>query len=570
MQPHQEATTKGDVLGFGELAMVFSLYLLIYSLTLSRVPSATTDSINYINTIDSGVHLFHPHHLLYNSLARMWIVLWRTLGVHIDSEILASELNAIFGALGLCAFYGIVRMRLGCNRGIALLATALPAFSFGFWYYSGCVDVYIIPLFFLLTAFYYLTAEHVDSTVFILAGFLNGIAVIVAEISVLFAAVVLLAAWYSHRRGDSPLGKSLRNYVLTASPTAALPYLWVFFSRASPSQSVVDWLAGYAHNPKYWSALSVSSIFQAVIGLGQAFVGMHFLFALPVVRLWLESNLRGFYLTNDVYLVRNLGPGVASLLLICSLVLCLIVVIAGGVSVAKISALPVQKRRLVCLSLVWTCAYGIFILFYVASNAKYWIAPSVCLWIVFLAFWLDSANRRAPYLWARGVVAIVVALMFVVNFGGSIRFTRNRKNDYYYSQIQPLLSVSNANDLIVIGRSWKLEGYLLRYGRVKVVALTSICESSDGSPERFRQVESAIDDELAAGGRVLISREAIALEPETIRNYPGITSFQTLWNDYRQRWIVKEFPETAVYVLEPMNADCLEPRHETCAARFGN
>jgi len=55
--------------------------------------------------------------------------------------------------------------------------------------------------------------------------------------------------------------------------------------------------------------------------LGQAFIGSHFLFALPRVRSVIGSILPEFYLTHNVYLVRNLKIGVAYLLVILSGVL---------------------------------------------------------------------------------------------------------------------------------------------------------------------------------------------------------------------------------------------------------
>jgi len=119
------------------------------------------------------------------------------------AAILVSELNAIFGALTLCVFYSFLRARLACGRFTAILGTSLPAFSFAFWYYSGGVETYIIPGFFLWLALYALTADHVPAKAFLLVGFLNATAVLTAEMSVLFATVVLLAAWHSHRRATA-------------------------------------------------------------------------------------------------------------------------------------------------------------------------------------------------------------------------------------------------------------------------------------------------------------------------------------------------------------------------------
>ena len=360
MKRHQEATMQSQSPTLRELAIPFAIYLVICTLTLSRVPSITTDSINYINSIDSACCWFHPHHLLYGPVAWAWVAICKSLGIRIDSDLLVSELNTIFGALSLCAFYSIVRCRLGSDRWTAVLVTGLPAFSWGLRYYSGCVEVYVIPLFCLLLSLFLLSAEHLDGRTFAFAGFLNEIAVALAELSVLFVVVVLFAAWYGHQRGDGRLTKSLTIYVSAALPTVALPYLWALSSlhRVTSFETALRWLTDYGHYSRFWSPLSASSVFKAGVGLGQAFIGSHFVFALPLFRSWVEIKLREVYLINDIYLVRNLGAAVARFLVALSIALCLIVLFSGGFSIFSWPELSSQKQRLICLSLVWVLAYG--------------------------------------------------------------------------------------------------------------------------------------------------------------------------------------------------------------------
>ncbi len=103
----------------GELAIPFVVFLALYIATISHIPSAARDSISYITNIDSGLKLayphnplFHPHHLLYNGLARTWIALCRSLGLTSGVVFLIPLLNSIFGALTLCVFYRLLRKRL--------------------------------------------------------------------------------------------------------------------------------------------------------------------------------------------------------------------------------------------------------------------------------------------------------------------------------------------------------------------------------------------------------------------------------------------------------------------------
>ena len=562
-KPYDQVTGGTTSLTVTEIAIPFALYLLIYLSTISKVPSVATDSIQYINHIDASERFFHAHHLLYNSFAWMWIAFWRQLGVHTDSALLVSGLNAIFGALTLCVFYSVLRVRLGCDRLTAFLGTSLPAFSFSFWYYSGCVEVYIIPLFLLWVCFYILTGDHVGEKTFALVGFLNGLAVVLAQMSVLFAPVVFLAAWYAHRRGDLGVARSLRNYVLVAMPTAVIPY-WaalLYVGRASSFKSAWAWLTLYANQPQYWSAPSFTTVVKAGAGLGQAFLGGHFIFAIPGARAWLERMLQGFYMTNEVYLVRNLGKGVAYLLVALSVALFLIVVTSLAAGLGHWSRLSSKKQALVYLLLVWTLAYTILVVFYTAVNAKLWIAQTLCLWMIFFVLLLGlRTNRGKSARSSEIILAVAVVLTFLVNFMGSIRFTLDKSNDYYYSRVGPLLSVSKQGDLIVIGTAWKFQPYLRRYGKASILSLTSVYRTSGASPESVQQVQSAIDHELAAGGKVVISGEALSPEKETIQRYPGITIFGTVWDRYRQRWHEIQAPTGVVYVLQQT------PRNSTPAA----
>ena len=59
--------------GIAEYAVVYSAALFFYLLTLTQNFSAAHDSITYLNDIVHKENLFHPHHLLYNSAASVWL-----------------------------------------------------------------------------------------------------------------------------------------------------------------------------------------------------------------------------------------------------------------------------------------------------------------------------------------------------------------------------------------------------------------------------------------------------------------------------------------------------------------
>ena len=92
-----------------EMIILFAIFFMIYSYTISNNLSLSHDSIKYINRIDGNIELFHPHHLLYNGFAVIWVSLLRIFGNTSDSVYLVSLLNSIFGALVISIFYVIGR-----------------------------------------------------------------------------------------------------------------------------------------------------------------------------------------------------------------------------------------------------------------------------------------------------------------------------------------------------------------------------------------------------------------------------------------------------------------------------
>ncbi len=130
--------------------------LALYAATLAQNFALAHDSVSYLIEIERGAvdGLFHPHHLLYNALAALWLGGLRALGLGADGGLLVALLNAIFGAAGIAVVYAFLRRRAALPLGLALAATALVACSFGYWFYSVSVEVYLIPLFFLLAALY--------------------------------------------------------------------------------------------------------------------------------------------------------------------------------------------------------------------------------------------------------------------------------------------------------------------------------------------------------------------------------------------------------------------------------
>src|SRR5262245_28012663 len=174
--------------------VVAALALCAYAATLSPNLAAAHDAVVYMNLIDGSEPAFHPHHLLFAPLAQLWIAALRHLGVGAESSRLVALLDACAGAAGLAVVYALLRRRAEFGPAFAGVVTLCAGASFGFWFYSVSVEVYMLPLALVLAALYVLGGRGSLERRFAAAGALHGAAVLFHQLHVLFFPAVLWAA----------------------------------------------------------------------------------------------------------------------------------------------------------------------------------------------------------------------------------------------------------------------------------------------------------------------------------------------------------------------------------------
>jgi len=545
-----------------ELLIPFFVPLILYILTISDNLSVSSDSIDYINTMDnslaSGSVLFHPHHLLSQPVGVLWLAFLRSIGITSDSARIVPLLPAIIGSLTLCVFYLILRNRLGLSRILSLLGTALPAFSFAFWYYSGCVDVYNIPFLFLTLSFYLVTGDKLGAKQSILIGFITALAVIFHQVHILFVPVVV-AAFYIRRREPVSFLRRTVSYLAGLVPTVVLPYLLVIFAvkRFTTIDKILDWITMYGHNSAYWHPLSLSTLFKAVTGFSRSIIGYHFIMVIPSFRSLIDRFFANKWLADEYYLVHEMDPRLAIILLGLSVLLTFLVLMFTILRLRNIGKIWTGTQTVIPLVPIWFMIYGSFFFFFEPQNFKFWITQSLCWWLFFIALFAfpKTSKPRTENFKVLGL-SLIAILILLVNYMGSIAYTTSRTNDYYYQQAAPLAELSNCGDLIIADRSWVVDDYLNRFTEADILCLTDVYEESEDSGAYILNVENAITQTLESGNRVLVLEEAVNLEVQTIRNYgEEIMDIGEFWDNYRNKWQKVEMELTTIYLIELENQE---------------
>jgi hypothetical protein len=544
-----------------QASIVASFFLAFYLATLSRNLALAHDSVYYLHAIETGIDLFHPHHLFYAPLARAWLLGLRLFAPQVNPTLAVDALNSVAGALGAAVSFLLLRRRFGLSVAAAFVGTALAGLSFGYWFYSVCIEVYLIPLSFLLLTLHVLSGGPFTGRRAAAVACLHALAVVFHQVHVLFGSVVVAAWAWTARRDFSGALRGAAAYLALVIPLVVIPYVLVMAVplRLHSAGEGWLWLTTYARQSEFWSPLALSTAVKAGVGALRAVFGMHFAFAVPAVRQVIGRVFPGQLSVDEMYLVRPMAPATGVVLL------CLAVAVLAGTALGWLGGwrrkepLDETAARTLLLLGVWIATYAVFFFFWVPFNPEFWIPQVTAGWLAFAGVLLApraGATSRSTWLWLASYLALG---LLVVNGLGTIRWTAAADRDYYSVQTAPLSHLSREGDLVVFGRKWILEGYLRRLSPAEGIGILESRKTSGGGEAFEDSLEMRVHGALARGGRVWVSREAVELEPPVTASLGRDTvRVRRLWAPYAGAWrAVHEGPSL---FYEIVSADTAQAR----------
>lgn len=483
---------------------------------LSRTPNLALahDAAGYLAVIveGTGADLAHPHHLLYHPVAKLWLVLLRSVGLGGDPALAVASLNSVAGAVCVGLVVALLRHRGGASRALAAAGAASAAVSFGLWFYSACVEVYIIPLAFLLGALYVALGPLTWRRA-VAVGILHGLAMVFHQVHVLFG-VVVLAVWWREGGARSNL-RWVGGYIAAGTVVVALAYGTALAVAVRPAsvEEAWTWFTLYAQDSEgYVSGLSVGTFAKAMVGFTRSVVGSHFAFAMPVVQGLIERVFPDKILTDETFLVAGL-PGWVPPVLVGLSVVATLLGLGLVVRAARSPKLPASGLRTGLWA--WVGVYAAFFLFWDPFNVEFWIPQTTALWML-LALRLvqteSSAPRRFP---SWGVLAGMAVLLAVINGVGTIGPASDPDNDAFAYQLKPLDGRLREGDLLVVDRAHIIEYYAaLRFG-VETVGLAEAVR--EGGPKAgAASVDAAVRQVRGSGRTVALARDVFDPKPTTV------------------------------------------------------
>lgn len=475
------------------VAAVFVLYVVTYA----SIPAA--DGYWVLNNIERGdlVLLFNPPSLVtqlgFFGLKR----LADRLGFSVATLTIIQTVNALAAGVGAALLYAIVRT-LGGSRLLGVLSGALLAVSFGYWQFADG-ELQLLSLVVLLVIFWLIARARDSWTWRFVAGvaLLNSLAGMLRQENVIFgfAAVALLCV-------GRPWRHAVRDALLYAGIGAIGMWTTVLFIGllwAPGVQTVTDAVRWYL-----W-------LFRVHVGATQDFQGFEHAMKFDVPRV-VKGQLTAFIVGTQAIFdsIRDRA------LLSRPYVLGLSAVTVGAYAIMAILVFELRRlRRLVdarlvavaVASAVWILAYKLlFHAWLWPTVTKYQVVtvPPLIILTVLGVIAAEKSEDRGRSRWLTGLVAVLVAVVFVVDLSAGILPWRR------YGHMKAALEIRRtsefrADDLFVSSESG-IDPIFARLYRGGSAHHIGVKDAFIRMPAReaFASIRAAIDGHLALGRRVFV------------------------------------------------------------------
>lgn len=493
------ASLKDVFKSIPDTVYIFLGFFIFFLLNLTSNFSGPHDSMGYLNDFDKGRDLFPAPHLLYHYTTYLLLHFLTFLLPHVEHYYLVEAIDACWGCLGLTVVYRIFLHRIQMNRKESLLGTTVIAFSFGFWFYSSNIEVYMPPLFFLLYCLYICTKKNLEPKDIFRLAVLHALAILFHQANVLFTPIILYKIWSS--RKTIPFIKSLIRYC-AISATAVIVIFFIFgwyIDRQNNLGDFYKWLRGYTLESNYWFELGFGTLVKALVGFGHAFFGGHYIFRIRFLESFMNRIFFYHSLDDEAYLVRNLSYHTAVVLLILTIVVCLAIFILLFRIILNKKKLFRESGHIMIPLLMFLLIYSCFFYFWMPENLEFWIPQCAVFWIFLLGMnkRLEHGKlyRHASYLYGS-----LTLLLLIINYEGSIYWMKDINNDSVYVKVKKVAVTSTNKDIILLQDPWLLEDFLQHYS-------PSVISRVPDQPQQIYSLNKKVVSCLFTGGKIFLFTE---------------------------------------------------------------
>ncbi|MEQ8966821.1 MAG: hypothetical protein RID91_13415 [Azospirillaceae bacterium] len=453
----------------------------------SQALSVLHDSAGLLISLDRPDFLFHPNHLLFQPILSLATEPFATPGESLSRLPAFRFYAALAGAGTLALGYLWLTTRLAVPARIAGLAVAGAALSFGIWFYSISVEIYIFPLFLMTAAVVVVSDPAAGRRRVALAAGLHALAVLFHQFAILLAPAILVLLLDPRRgdRGDRIAALGLYAGIGAAIVGGAYAAVIALSPGLGDPAAVRAWILGYAGESRFWESDVRISALAPLVGWARAVIGGHFAFVLPGVTEAAERLTTHSDVTDDRFLVRGMAPAMAYGLTILTLAWG---VLAAAIGVPALVAGLRRRRRAMAVAAAWLLPFAAFFAIYESHNRDFWIVQTFVAWMILAIGVAARPPRRA----VAGLGALVLGLA-LINGLGSVLPARSPANDYYRQMAERLTADLGPGDAVVLAHHWPWRHHVALATEARILTLDRF-DGPDGAPALTERLPPAGSD----------------------------------------------------------------------------
>jgi hypothetical protein len=497
------------------LLLGLGLWVFCLCVYLSNLPvNYTYDGMVFASYVEQDHlplwHYFHPHHLLYTFLGRLFFLWGRANGATWDGLVTLQFFDVMTGTLGaLIAFHLLVRETN--DRLISFLSAAGLAFSFSYWYFSTSPGVRIFATVTPLLAWYVLTYQKKMPPAFSwLLGFAHALSVLGHQTNLLLVPAFLGGIWCLKEK--NPWQRLRASFYYLAALILGVFSVYGFVGRficyRKSYESWVWWFFSYFHVQKWGGHLEPTGFDRGKFAMVQAF------------------------LANNIPLKTMTDPftfGTAKSIFQYALLFLL------AILVLRLGAYWNKHRQVLCVCLLWLLAFVPFFIWWEPWNIEFWVSSTVPCWIMMGVVasdlsrrWLNPVLHLANRGLVTGLWAGLVVLLFFYNFHGTI--AKAAVNSYGHKALLGALDWKvRKDDLLVLVGINTIPFYIDRYQKRQYLSLHAFLK-------KYKTEEKEEEKEkLKKGGSAPVLP---ARPPDPWGDLSGL--FRKSWERHRKVWVLAE------------------------------
>ena len=450
--------------------LMFCVLAVFYTVTRPLNHSESYDTINYVLFAENFPLGTAPdsRNILFHAVNRIVVVAADAVGFNVGTLELLSGISILLGAMSpvLCA--RLMQRRFGVSAFSAWAGAAFFGLTYGYWRYTGAVEVYIPSIFLILCSlsliFQFLDNEDRSLGAVLAAGAFSGIAVLFYQpnIIVLFIAALVLFSSKSRLL-------SFVQYSVAGATVFIVGLVWSFTTVKDVAPSPTALLEFVTErNGEFRERPSVVvALVKIILSFGHDFFSAHWTQTIDPVRNFLNPRIPGCVYNFRV--VEYAGKGIQSFTAIAAILfLPMLFLLARIHWIAASKWKSIRLGRPALFFVAWLVIMGLIVAVIDPGSFEAWIPMLVPFSGLLTVLVIEPCYQMGRH----RVVLAFLGLMLAYNFFGGMMIWQNASGDQFLNKTAWIRAELSEDDTVLLSQfDYRLVDFLQYHSAARIVHL---------------------------------------------------------------------------------------------------